>query len=27
VIPPLGFDLETLRTQLGRFSENVIAKS
>ena len=27
VIPPLGFDIDTLRTQLGRFSENVIAKS
>ncbi len=26
-IPPLGFDLDTLRTKLGRFSENVIAKS
>jgi probable F420-dependent oxidoreductase len=25
VIPPLGFDLDTLRTQLGNFSENVIA--
>ena len=25
IIPPLGFDLETLRTQLGNFSENVIA--
>jgi probable F420-dependent oxidoreductase len=25
VIPPLGFDLETLRTQLGRFSDEVIA--
>jgi probable F420-dependent oxidoreductase len=25
VIPPLGFDLETLRGQLGRFSEAVIA--
>ncbi|MDZ4826066.1 MAG: LLM class F420-dependent oxidoreductase [Actinomycetota bacterium] len=27
VIPPLGFDLETLKDQLGRFSENVIARS
>jgi probable F420-dependent oxidoreductase len=27
VLPPLGFDLDTLRTQLGAFSENVIAKS
>lgn len=26
VIPPLGFDIETLRTQLGRFSDSVIAK-
>jgi probable F420-dependent oxidoreductase len=26
VIPPLGYDLDTLRDQLGRFSENVIAK-
>jgi probable F420-dependent oxidoreductase len=26
VIPPLGFDLDTLREQLGRFSENVISK-
>jgi probable F420-dependent oxidoreductase len=26
-IPPLGFDLEALRTNLGKFSENVIAKS
>jgi probable F420-dependent oxidoreductase len=26
-IPPLGFDIETLRTQLGRFSETVIANS
>jgi probable F420-dependent oxidoreductase len=25
IIPPLGFDLDTLRTQLGVFSENVIA--
>jgi probable F420-dependent oxidoreductase len=24
-IPPLGFDLETLRTQLGKFSDTVIA--
>jgi len=27
VIPPLGFDLETLKDHLGRFSENVIARS
>jgi len=27
VIPPLGFDLDTLREQLGRFSENVIARA
>jgi probable F420-dependent oxidoreductase len=26
-VPPLGFDLETLRTNLGKFSENVIAKA
>ena len=26
VIPPLGFDLETLETQLGLFNENVISK-
>jgi probable F420-dependent oxidoreductase len=26
VVPPLGYDLETLKEQLGRFSENVIAK-
>ena len=26
VIPPLGFDEETLKTQLGLFSENVISK-
>ncbi len=26
VIPPLGFDLETLKTSLGSFGENVIAK-
>ena len=26
-IPPLGFDLETLRTHLGTFSENVIANA
>jgi hypothetical protein len=26
MVPPLGFDLETLRAQLGNFSENVIAK-
>ena len=25
IVPPLGFDLDTLRTQLGRFSETVIA--
>jgi probable F420-dependent oxidoreductase len=25
IIPPLGFDLETLRVQLGAFSDNVIA--
>ena len=25
IVPPLGFDLDTLRTQLGKFSENVIA--
>jgi hypothetical protein len=27
IIPPLGFDLDTLREQLGRFSENVIARA
>jgi probable F420-dependent oxidoreductase len=27
VIPPLAFDLETLRTRLGQFSDEVIAKS
>jgi probable F420-dependent oxidoreductase len=27
VIPPLGFDLDTLRTQLGRFSEEVITRA
>ena len=26
VIPPLGFDEETLKTQLGQFNENVISK-
>ncbi|MDQ1373735.1 MAG: hypothetical protein QOJ09_1073 [Actinomycetota bacterium] len=26
VIPPLGFDLETLKEQLGNFADNVIAK-
>jgi probable F420-dependent oxidoreductase len=26
VLPPLGFDLETLEAQLGQFGENVIAK-
>jgi len=26
-IPPLGWDLETLRTNLGAFSENIIAKA
>jgi len=26
VLPPLGFDLETLKQQLGNFAENVIAK-
>jgi hypothetical protein len=26
VIPPLGFDLATLRDQLPRFADNVIAK-
>jgi hypothetical protein len=25
VIPPLGFDIETLKRQLGQFGENVIA--
>jgi probable F420-dependent oxidoreductase len=25
IVPPLGFDLETLRTNLGKFAENVIA--
>jgi methylmalonyl-CoA mutase cobalamin-binding subunit len=25
-LPPLGFDLDTLREQLGRFSEQVIQK-
>jgi probable F420-dependent oxidoreductase len=27
VLPPLGWDLDTLREQLGRFSENVIEKA
>jgi probable F420-dependent oxidoreductase len=27
IIPPLGFDLETLKTQLGAFSENVISRA
>ena len=27
VLPPLGWDLDTLREQFGRFSENVIAKA
>jgi probable F420-dependent oxidoreductase len=27
IVPPLGFDLETLRAQLGAFSENVISKA
>jgi probable F420-dependent oxidoreductase len=27
VIPPLGFDLDTLKTQLGTFSENVISRA
>jgi hypothetical protein len=27
IIPPLAFDLENLRTNLGTFSENVIAKA
>jgi probable F420-dependent oxidoreductase len=27
VVPPLGFDIETLRTNLGNYSENVIAKA
>ena len=27
VLPPLGFDLDTLREQLGRFSEQVIEKA
>jgi probable F420-dependent oxidoreductase len=26
VIPPLGFDVETLKAQLGNFADNVIAK-
>jgi probable F420-dependent oxidoreductase len=26
VVPPLGFDIETLKQQLGNFAENVIAK-
>jgi hypothetical protein len=26
MMPPLGLELETLKTQLGAFSENVIAK-
>ena len=26
VIPPLGFDVETLKEQLGNFADNVIAK-
>ncbi|HYL52674.1 MAG TPA: LLM class F420-dependent oxidoreductase [Acidimicrobiia bacterium] len=25
IVPPLGFDLETLRTNLGKFAENVMA--
>lgn len=27
IVPPLGFDLETLKTQFGAFSENVIARA
>jgi hypothetical protein len=27
VLPPLGWDLDTLREQFGRFSENVIQKA
>jgi alkanesulfonate monooxygenase SsuD/methylene tetrahydromethanopterin reductase-like flavin-dependent oxidoreductase (luciferase family) len=27
IVPPLGFDLDTLRTQLGRFSDTVIAST
>jgi methylmalonyl-CoA mutase cobalamin-binding subunit len=27
VLPPLGWDLDTLREQLGRFAENVIQKT
>jgi probable F420-dependent oxidoreductase len=27
IIPPLGFDLDTLRTQLGAFSDNVITRA
>jgi len=27
IVPPLGFDLETLKTQLGAFSENVISRA
>jgi hypothetical protein len=27
VLPPLGWDLDTLREQLGRFSEHVIEKA
>jgi methylmalonyl-CoA mutase cobalamin-binding subunit len=27
VLPPLGWDLDTLRDQLGRFSEQVIEKA
>ncbi|MBV8957697.1 MAG: hypothetical protein JO087_02935, partial [Actinobacteria bacterium] len=26
VIPPLGFDEETLKAQLGQFNDNVISK-
>jgi probable F420-dependent oxidoreductase len=26
IVPPLGFDLETLRTQLGNFADNVMSK-
>src|SRR5262249_9318334 len=27
IIPPLGFDLDTLRTQLGKFSDDVISRA
>ncbi len=26
-IPPLGFDIDSLRTNLGRFADEIISKS